>query len=346
MRCPHNGLLLAHPLLHTPLPRDGALRPLDAARVVWLGAQASLLRSNGAVEPLPWGALSEDAGLTVVDGLVVLWDGATLRVFDHGTLTPLRRLTQRDGLIFRADALPGGRLVTWSTNDRVTVWDLEAGEVLAQHRHAEVRALCGLGGAQDPLIVARGALVGRRVRLTMVDALTGETLRTHQVGLTHRETLLDVVVIPCPGGLISAISTIWGGRQTTTVREHIADAVRAVATFEPPTPIGLPRIWALDLVAPELLTCMGRGGELTLSLRTGQRTHAPPSGVTTRSGQRLTWDGALLDLHHGGAQRPFGEEAQGEALWEADDAVWALTRSGEAVTWWRLSPEEPPLPVR
>lgn len=47
-------------------------------------------------------------------------------------------------------------------------------------------------------------------------------------------------------------------------------------------------------------------------------------------------DGALLDLHHGGAQRPFGEEARGEALWEADGAVWAITRSGQAVTWWRL----------
>lgn len=334
--------LRAQPLLHTQLPRDGALRFLDADRAVWLGARALLWRSDGVVEPLPWATLSEDAGLTVVDGLVVLWDGAALQVFDHATLTPLRRLSQHDGLIFRADALPGRRLVTWSTKDRVTVWDLTTGEVLARHRHAEVRALCGFGGPQDPLIVARGALVGRRVRLTRVDALTGETLRVHHVGLTHRETLLDVVVIPCPGGLISAISTIRGGRQSTTVREHRSEVTRTLGTFEPPQTRGLPRIWALDLIAPELLVWLGRGGEFTLSLRSGQCVHAPPPGATTGGGLRLTHDGALMNLHSGLAQRPFGAEAQGEALLEEEGTLSALTREGETVTWWRLGAQDAP----
>lgn len=190
---------------------------------------------------------------------------------------------------------------------------------------------------------ARRSGAGRRARLTMVDALGGETLRTHHVGLIHRETPLAVVALPCPGGLISAISTAHRGSQHTVVREHLAHRTRTVGMFEPPTPIGAPRIWALDLLAPGLLGGLGRGGELTLSLLTGHLTNAPPLGVTTPIGQRLTWDGALLDLHSGEVRRPFGPAAQGEALWEEDGALWAVTREGDTVTWWRVHREEPPL---
>lgn len=327
-----------HPLLHTELPKEGALRFIDAERAVWLGAHAVLWRSDGVTTPLPWGALSEDAGLTVVEGLVVLWDGAELQLFDSTTLAPLRRLSQQDGLIFRADPLPGRRLVTWSTKDRVVVWDLSSGEALARHRHAVVRSLCALGGVSEPLIVARGEAAGRRVRLLLVDALTHETLRVHHVGLRYRETLIDVVVVPHPGGLISAISTVRRGQQSTTVREHTASQTRTLGTFLPTSTVGLPRIWSLELITPELLSCMGRGGEFTLSLNTGHSFHRPPPGASTRGGLRLMEDGALLDLHAGGpAQRPFGAQARGEALMEEDGAISALTREGDTVTWWRLS---------
>jgi hypothetical protein len=329
--------MIAAPLRRTRLTEDGALRFIDADRAVWLGSHAVLWRSDGIQEPLPWGDLSEDAGLTVTEGLVVLWDGAALRVLDHTTLAPLRSLSQQDGLIFCAEPLPGRRLVTWSTLDRVLVWSLTSGEVLARHRHAEVRALCGLGGVDDPLVVALVERVGRRVRLVVTDALTGETLRAYHVGLGHRETLCCAVGVPRPGGLISAISTVRRGRQRTILREHTTGEVRVLGAFVPPSPVGLPRIWSLDLIAPELLACMGRGGEFTLSLRTGHITPRPPPGATTPRGLRLTEDGALIDLHHGGpAQRLFGAQARGEALFDAGDALLALTREGDTVSWWRL----------
>lgn len=71
--------------------------------------------------------------------------------------------------------------------------------------------------------------------------------------------------------------------------------------------------------------------------------HAPPPGATTGGGLRLTHDGALMNLHSGLAQRPFGAEAHGEALLEEDGALSALTREGQTVTWWRLGAQDAPV---
>lgn len=325
-------------LTHIRLPEGGAVHLLDADRALLLGREAALLTSAGSLTPLPWGPLGEDAAVTLAGGLVALRDNARLSVFDHTTLTPLGQLEEAPGILFRSAALSAGRLVTWSTSHRVTVWDLRALKALATHSHRDARALCGLGGADDPPAIAKATRLGRRVRLSAHHAVTGETLRVHHVGLPHRARAAHVVVIPTPEGLLSAITTVGPGEQVTTLHQHSPDAHRALRRFVEPNPLTPPEVWGLSMETPGLVDCVCWGRRFTLSLLTGHITPSPPDGETTPSGLRLTFAGALLDLHHGGpVQRPFGEEAVGEAIMEVHGGLRALTRAGDTLTWWSLT---------
>jgi hypothetical protein len=132
---------------------------------------------------MPWGPLGVDAAATVVGDVLVVRDDARLLLFDLHTLSPLGQMLEAPGVIFRADALSRGRLVTWSTSHRVTVWDLAAKQALVTYSHRDVRALCGLGGADDPPAITRAERLGRAARLTAQHAVTHAPLQTHHVGL-------------------------------------------------------------------------------------------------------------------------------------------------------------------
>ena len=326
------------PIARVSLPEDGALTFIDADRALWLGGEATLLTSSGALTPMPWGPLGVDAAITVVGDVLVVRDDARMFLFDLRTLSPLGQMSEAPGVIFRAVALSQGRLVTWSTSGRVTVWDLAAKRALMTYSHRDVRALCGLGGADDPPAITRAERVGRKVRLTAQHAITQTPLQTHHVGLPSRARACHVVVIPTPSGIVSAITTAQRGEQTTTLHEHRPGAHRVIRRFVEPNPHVPPEVWGLSMETPGLLDCICWGRLFTLSLETGLITPRAPYGDTTASGLRLTFGGDLIHLHHGGPPlRPFGGEAKGEALIERDGVTRALTRAGDTVTWWSRS---------
>jgi hypothetical protein len=326
------------PRTRLTLPDGGRLTFLDAERALWLGDVAVLVTPAGALVPLPWGPLGIDAAITRAGDTLVLRDDARLRLFDLHTLTPRGELVEAPGVLFRAIALSKARLVTWSTNLRVTVWDLTAQRALITHRHRDVRALCGLGGDDDPPAIARAEGVGRRVRLTAHHAVTGAPLRTHHLGLPHRARARHAVVIPTPSGLVSAITTTQRGEQATTLHEHRPDGHRIILRLVETNPVAPSEVWGLSMETPGLLDCVCWRRQFTLSLQTGLIMRSPPAGDTTPSGMRLTFDGALIHLHHGGlTARPFGEDVLGEALIEHPGGLSALTRAGDTVTWWHIT---------
>jgi hypothetical protein len=326
------------PIARVSLPRDGSLTFIDADRALWLGGEATLVTSSGALVPMPWGPLGVDAAATVVGDVLVVRDDARLLLFDLHTLSPLGQMLEAPGVIFRADALSRGRLVTWSTSHRVTVWDLAAKQALVTYSHRDVRALCGLGGADDPPAITRAERLGRAARLTAQHAVTHAPLQTHHVGLPSRVRACHVVVIPTPSGIVSAITTAQRGEQTTTLHEHRPGAHRVIRRFVEPNPYVPLDVWGLSMETPGLLDCICWGRLFTLSLKTGLITARAPDGDTTASGLRLTFDGDLIHLHHGGPPlRPFGEDAKGEALIERDGLTRALTRAGDTLTWWSLT---------